>query len=149
MAKKTSIVVIISIIIILISLLISIYLPNKDKINEEKEDKSISYYLLKRKEKFGIINQNGEIVIEPQYEEIIIPNIHKAVFICKDKEKKILNEKNEEIFTEYDNVEAIELSNIISEVAYENKVLKYEKNGRYGALQLAVEKAGKKMEDMD
>ena len=89
MTKKTSIIVIISVVIILISLLISIYLPNKDKISEEKEDKSISYYLLKRQEMFGIINQNGEIVIEPQYKEIIIPNPHKAVFICKNKEKKI------------------------------------------------------------
>lgn len=135
MKKKISIVTLV-IIIIAISLVISIYIPNKDKLKKNiEEDKSVSYYLLKRDENFGVINQNGDIIIEPQYEDITIPNPHKAVFICeKDGKHKVLNEKNNEIYNKYNNVEAIELSNIITESAYEKRVLKYSKDGKYGIL---------------
>ena len=137
MTKKTSIIVIISIIIIVISLIISIYLPNKDKIKEEKEDESVSYYLYKEGESFGVINQNGEIVIEPQFEEVIIPNPHKAVFICNSEtEQKVLNNNKEEILTQYKNIKVIELANIISETMYEKRVLIYEENGKYGVINL-------------
>lgn len=136
MSKKTRIIIGISIsIIIVISLAISIYIPNKNKIKEEIEDNSISYYLLKKEENYGVINQDGEIVIEPQYEEITIPNQNKAVFICqKEDEEKILNEHGKKIFTQYTNVQAIELTNIIKENAYEKNVLKYEKDGKYGLI---------------
>lgn len=136
MTKKTSIsVVVVIVMLIIVSLVISIYMPNKEKIDKEIEDKSISYYLLKKDEKFGVINQNGDIVIEPNYEEIIIPNMHRAVFVCKNKdEQKILNNNNEEIFTKYKNIEPIELTNIITESAYEKNVLKYEKDGKYGLI---------------
>lgn len=135
MAKKTSIIVVISIVIIVISLIISIYLPNKKAIDEKIEDNSVSYYLLKKGEKFGVINGSGDVVIKPEYGEIIIPNPHRAVFMCKtDKENKILNDKNEEIFKKYENIEAIELTNVITESAYEKNVLKYEQNGKFGLL---------------
>ena len=135
MTKKTSAIVIISIIIIVISLAISIYIPNKRKIESKAEDNSISYYLLKKDENFGVINGSGDIIIEPEYQEIIIPNQHRAVFICNNEDKsKVLNDKNEEIFKKYSNVQAIELTNVISDSAYEKKVLKYEKNNKFGLL---------------
>lgn len=130
-------IIIISIIIIIISLAISIYMPNKEKLEEKQEDNSISYYLLKRDEKFGVINGTGEVVIAPNYEQIIIPNPHKAVFLCKSEEQnKILNDKSEEIFTQYNNVEPIELVNVITELSYEKNVLKFEKNGKYGLINI-------------
>ena len=135
MTRKTSAIVIISIIIIVISLAISIYIPNKRKIESKAEDNSISYYLLKKDENFGVINGSGDIIIEPDYQEIIIPNPHRAVFICNNEDKsKVLNDKNEEIFKKYSNVQAIELTNVISDSAYEKKVLKYEKNNKFGLL---------------
>lgn len=141
MAKKKSVIIVISIVIIVISLAISIYIPNRKKIEEKIEDNSISYHLLKREEKYGIINGNGDIIIEPQYEEIIIPNQHKAVFICKnDEEKKVVNAKNETIFNKYSNIEAIELTNLISETPYEKQVLKYEVDGKYGLVSIDEEK---------
>lgn len=134
MSKKISLIIVVSILIIL-SLVISIYMPNKKKIEKNIEETSISYYLLKSEENFGVIDEKGEIIIEPQYSEIIIPNSHKAVFLCyKENETKILNNKNEEIFKEFSNVEAIKLTNIISESAYEKNVLKYEKDSKYGLL---------------
>ncbi len=135
MSKKTSTIVIISVLVILLSLIISICIPNFKKIEEKIEDNSITYYLLKRDENFGVIDGSGSIVINPQYEQIIIPNPHRAVFLCKDGDKtKVLNDKNEEIFEKYSDIEAIRIENIISESMYEKKVLIYKENDKYGLL---------------
>lgn len=134
MTKKTSIIVVISIVIILISLVISIYIPNREKIDNEIEDKSIIYETIEKDGKIGVINQNEEIVVEPKFDEIIIPNEHRAVFICEiSGEKKVLNNKQEEIFKNYKNVEPIKLENL-ADNEYEKNVLIYEKDGKYGLL---------------
>ena len=131
MSKKISITVVV--IIIIISLAISIYIPNKDKIKEEKEDTSIEYSTIEEEGKIGVVDQTGKMIIEPQYEKIIIPNQHRAVFMCQNGEdKKFVNGKNEEIFTQYDNVEVIEYT----DSKYEKSILKYEKSGKYGLLSI-------------
>lgn len=136
MSKKVSLIIIVGILVVL-SLVLSIYVPNKQKINKDIEEKSTSYYLLKKGEKFGIINENGNIIVEPQYTEIVIPNLHRPVFLCYDEEKEIvLNEKAEKIFTQFENIEAIRLENIISESLYEKNVLRYQKDGKFGLLNL-------------
>ena len=118
----------------------SIYLPNRKKI-EEKIEVTTTYYKMKEEDKYGIINEKGELIIEAQYKEIIIPNSNKAVFICKNEdEQKILNDKNEELFTQYENLEPIELINIVTESAYETNVLKYKKDDKYGLINLDGEK---------
>jgi len=64
-----------------------------------------------------------------------IPNPEKAIFVCYEEEiTKILNEKNEEIFTEYENIEPLRLKNISSDLMYEKSVLKYSKDGKYGII---------------
>ena len=145
MSKKTSLIIVISVLVIIISLVISIYMPNKNRITENLEENSETYSLLKEDEKYGVTNSKEEVVIEPQYDEIIIPNPNRAVFICKNgEESKVINEKNEEIFKEYQNVEAIKLENIISETeVYERNVLKYEKDGKYGLLDMSGEEVVK------
>lgn len=141
MSKKTSLIIIISVLVIIISLVISIYMPNKNKIEENFDENSETYFLLEKDEKYGITNSKEEVVIEPQYDEIIIPNPNREVFICKNgKESKVINAKNEEIFQKYNNIQAIKLENIISETAqYEKNVLKYEKDGKYGLIDMAGE----------
>ena len=135
MNKKNNLIILI-IAIVLISLLISIYLPNKDKIVENLEETS-SYYKLKDAEKYGIINEKGEIIVEPKYEEIIIPNINKPVFICKENNQtKVINKSGEEIFSQYSNIEPIRLENIITEVIYEKNILKFMKDGKYGIISI-------------
>ena len=122
MSKKLSIIVIS--LIILMSLVLSIYIPNREKIDEN------NYFLIEENGKFGI-KQNEETVIQPQYDEIIIPNQHKDVFLCRNaEEKNFVNKKNQEIFTQYNNVELIEISDSI----YEKNILTYEENGKYGLL---------------
>lgn len=128
MSKKTSIIIIC--IIIVISLGISIYIPNRDKI-EETEDSSVTYFLIEKEGKYGI-GQNDEIIIKPQYDNIIIPNEHRAVFLCSSEEgeSKFVNSENREIFKEYEKVSLIE----VYENKYEKNILTYYKDGKYGLL---------------
>lgn len=127
MSKKISIILIS--LVIIISLAISIYIPNKDRM--ETEDLSINYLIIENDGKIGVKDQDENIIIEPQYENIIIPNQHRAVFVCQNKdEQKVVNNKNHEIFTKYDNVYAIEISN----EKYEKDILIYEKDGMLGVL---------------
>lgn len=127
MSKKTSIIIIC--IIIVISLGISIYIPNKEKI-KETENSSINYTIVEESGKKGIA-QNENIIINPQYDEIIIPNTHRAVFACKNgEEEKFINEKNEEIFNDYEEIKLIEIENS----KYEKNILVYKENEKYGLL---------------
>jgi len=136
MSKKRSIIIIS--IIIVISLVISIYIPNKEKI-EETENTTINYTTIESDNKIGVTD-GVNMIIEPQYDEIIIPNSHRAVFMCQKGENgKFVNENNEEIFQEYDNVELIE----INDSNYEKNILKYEEDDQFGLLGLT----GKKITD--
>lgn len=129
MSRKLSVILIC--IAIVISLGISIYIPNRNKI-QEAEDTSINYKNVEIDGKLGII-EGEKIIIEPQYEDIIILNPHRAVFVCRSGDnQKIVNANNKEIFTNYKNVEPIE----IVEDEYEKNVLKYEDNGKFGLLSI-------------
>ncbi len=130
MSKKISITIVT--IIIIISLAISIYIPNREKLVDEKEDTSISYSTIEMDGKIGV--KDGEnVIIEPQYEKIIIPNQHRAVFMCQNgNESKFVDSKNEVLFENYDNVELIEYD----DSKYEENILKYERNGKYGLLSI-------------
>ena len=133
--KKTLRIIMFVLFIILI-LGLSIYLPNKDKINEEVEDKSIIYSLIEENGKYGVKDQNDEIIVQIQYENIIIPNEHRDVFFCYNGEQEtILDKNNKTIFEEYDNVDLIKLSNI-SENVYEKNALIYQKNEKFGLLSI-------------
>ena len=127
MAKKRSIIIISAIIIV--SLMISIYIPNREKI-EEKENTSISYSVIEADGKMGVTD-GVNIIIEPSYDEVVIPNQQKAVFMCRNEENiKFVNYENKEIFTEYDNVELIHLY----DSKYEDDILLYQQDEKYGLL---------------
>ena len=130
MSKKVSIIIVV--IIVIISLAISIYIPNKEKLSDEKQDTSKSYSTIEKNGKFGV--KDGEnVIIDLQYDKIIIPNEHRDVFLCENGEdSKFVNSKNEKLFEEYDNVELIEYDDL----KYEKNILKYEKNGKFGLLNI-------------
>ena len=67
--------------------------------------------------KWGIIDSSGNTVITPSYDEmVVVPNKDKAVFIVTydvdytngTYKTKAVNEKNEQLFSTYDQVEAIQ-----------------------------------------
>lgn len=130
MSKKVSITIVA--IIVIVSLAISIYIPNKERLSNEKIDTSKNYETIEENGKVGV--KDGEnTIIEPQYDKIIIPNEHRDVFMCESGEDaKFVNSKNETIFQNYDDVELIEYA----DSKYEKNILRYEKNGKYGLLNI-------------
>lgn len=128
---------IIMILLVFIGVGIILFIDNKNKEYKVEEISEIKYYKLYQDNKIGIINLKGEIIIEPNYDSIEIPNPTKEVFICKEGNNTIvLNDKSEKIFTEYDDITAIPLHGIISNLPYEKTVLKYKKDDKYGLINL-------------
>ena len=138
--KKVAGVIIALAVIVMVIISIVNIIKNSGKTVEVKV---YSYYTAYENGKFGAINNDGEIVIEPSYDEIIsIPNSSKPIFICvydvNDVEgtykTKAINEKNEEIFVGYDKIEAVDNYDSKQNVWYENNVLRVNKNGKYGII---------------
>lgn len=143
--NKRKIVAIIVIFIIIIAIgIIIINQNNKKRTYEIEEISEYKYFLLYENNKVGIIDTNGKVLIDAIYDSIQIPNPSKDIFIClydydsqtEEYKTKVLNEKNEEIFTEYEKVTAISLNGIASDIPYEKTVLSFENDGKYGLINL-------------
>lgn len=141
MKKVVGVMVAFAVIIMIIISIVNIVKTSNKKI----EVKKYSYYTAYENGKFGVINNEGQIVIEPTYNEYIaIPNNDKAVFVCtydiNDSDStyktKVINEKNEEILPGYDNIEAIDNYDSKQNIWYEDNVLRVSKNGKYGLIDL-------------
>lgn len=134
---KIKIIVELGIIMIIILSIIGIYayIDHKKKEYSLTEVSEYKYYKLNKDGKYGVIDTKGNTLIENIYDNIIIPNPEKAVFVCKNGEKIIiLNDKAEEMFTQYEEVDAIKINGIVSSIPYEKTVLKYKQNGKYGLI---------------
>lgn len=117
-----------------------------DKDEQQVKITSKDYFVVFKDNKYGVIDSDAQTVIDPSYEEmIVIPNSKNDVFLCVydidyDKEEyktKALNSKNEEIFTEYEQVEAIQNKDESGNLWYEDNVLKVKKDGKYGIINLS------------
>ena len=126
-----TIIALIVIIMVIVSV-ISLFKPKKEKINEKYE-----YFSLHANNKWGVINNKGEVIIEPKYDEmIIIPDKTKELFIYSDNvnyenetyRTKIINSKGEEILKQYDNIEALDNFTTLEDVWYEKDALKFKKD---------------------
>ncbi len=97
---------------------------------------SYEYFMLSSQNAIGIIDKKGNKIIDAKYESIAIPNPSKDVFICyaEDGTSQILNQKGEEILTQYDQVEVIQSADENPEI--EKHLLKYKKDDLYGLLDL-------------
>lgn len=116
-----------------------------DNKNTGEKTFPLAYYTVFKNDKWGVINTRGQVVIEPSYDEmIVIPDNTKPVFICMtdvDYENntyntKVINEKNTPIFTNYDKVEAITNVDSSNNLWYEESVLKVQKDGKYGLINM-------------
>lgn len=113
---------------------------------EEISLKDVKYFLLEQNQMYGVIDADGNVVIEPKYQSIQIPNPTKDVFITyesEDADGKAVNSKGESILSDYESVEAIDISQLSSTIPYEKTVLKYKENGSYGLIDFD----GKKITD--
>lgn len=95
-----------------------------------------NYFVLQKDNAYGVIDKNAKIIIEPKFESVIVPNPSKGLFICysEDDTVKVYNEKNEEIFSKYEEISSIRLKNIASGLMYEKSVLKYRSGDKYGLI---------------
>ena len=76
--QKVFAVIIAIIVIAMVVMIIKNVFAQREKLNKEYE-----YFTAFSADKWGVINQDGEEVIIPSYQEmIIIPNEEKDVFIC-------------------------------------------------------------------
>lgn len=140
--KVFGVIIAFAVIIMMIVLIVNIVKTSGNKV----EVKKYSYYVSYENGKFGVINNDGQSVISPQYDEIIaIPNYEKPIFVCtydvNDEDgtykTKVVNEKNEEILPGYEKIEAIDNSDLKQNIWYEDNILRVSKNGKYGLIDFA------------
>ena len=123
------------ILIIVISIGVCFILKNRNINYSVEEVSKYNYNQVNKDGKYGVISKKGDILIEAIYDNIKIPNPEKDVFICKKQDKTIiLNEKGQEILTQYEQVDSISINGIVSNLPYEKRVLKYKENGKYGLI---------------
>ena len=135
--------VVIAIVVIIISIIAIQKLLTKAK--NTKTVETVSYFALYSDNKWGIIGSNGETIINPMYQEMpIVIDSSKDVFLCtydineeqNTYKTKVVNSKNEEIFTNYDKVEALENYDKTENLWYEKNILKVQKDGKWGLIDL-------------
>lgn len=132
--------------IIAVIVIIMIIISLKNILTSEEKTKEVSslttYISVVENDKWGVIDNKGNIIIELNYDEmVVIPNKNEEVFIAtydvnyesETYKTKVLNETGKEILTNYENVEAIENNDGVN-IWYEDNVLKFEKNEKYGLI---------------
>ena len=136
-------------VIIAIAVVIMFVVGLKKLLNTEvkKDEKviAINYFSVYTDGKWGIIDSNGNTVIEPTYSDMLqVPDKTKPVFICtydinyndNTYKTKAINEKNEQLFNKYEDIETIQNSDENNNLWYETNVLKVKKDGKYGVINL-------------
>ena len=133
-------------VIIALIVLVMFVVIIKNVISQRSEaTKESEYFTIYSADKYGVIDKEGNEVIAPSYQEmIVIPDKEKDVFICTydindetgEYKTKALNRKNEEIFTQYEQIEPIENADQNENIWYEDNVLRVKKDGKYGLIDL-------------
>ncbi len=143
--KKLLPIIIVIAIIVIIGVIISIVFAKRAKYIYDIEKVSfIKYNTINIDNRYGVIDEKGNIIVEPNYDVIQIPNPEKPVFICmsnystetNEYEIKVLNEKKEQILLGYQNVQAIPTETTSDGIPFEKTVLKYKKDGKYGLISM-------------
>lgn len=141
-SKKIGIGVGIGILIIVILAGIFLWITQSGKTYEIETIESYQYVKLYQNNKYGVMDRNATILIEPNYAMVTIPNPEKPIFICyktyqeetKMIETEVLNEKGEKIITQYEQVLPFVFKEATSQVPFEKSVLQYRENGKYGVI---------------
>lgn len=141
--KKVIAVIVAVLVIIMFGFMINGILKKEQNTNTGSIS-SLSYFSVFKDNKWGVIDSNANIVIDPSYQEmIIVPNNKLDIFLCTydvnyetgEYKTKVLNSKNEMIFTQYDKIEAISNKDVNNNLWYE-ELLKFQKDGKYGIIKL-------------
>ncbi len=116
---------------------------NKKSKEQQILPEGVEYFSAYADSKWGVINNKGDQLNNISYDEmIVIPDSSKNVFIVTYDvdytngtfKTKAINEKNEQLFSEYQNVSALVNYDSANNVWYDKEVLKFEKDGKYGLI---------------
>lgn len=147
MKKKN--LIIIGLIVILVGIVIFRTIVSVKYKYEITKVSEYNYYICLENNKYGVIDKQGQNIIEAKYDNIVIPNPEKDVFICykADNSVEILNSKKENKFTEYESVEPTKLKSVASTLSYEKGTLVYKQDGKYGIINLDGKRITKNIYD--
>jgi hypothetical protein len=108
-------------------------LEQENSVSITKYEYFVLYYGDK---KVGVIDKNGNTVIDPIYTDIYIPNPQKDVFICfnSDSSSKVINSNGDEIFEGMDVTALVTSESSLLEL--EKQVLKFKEDDLYGLINL-------------
>ena len=143
--RKIIILSIAVIIIIIIAVALVMYFRKRAKyVYDIEMVTNIEYNTINVGNRYGVIDGDGNVIVEPNYDIIQIPNPSKPVFICmsdyntetKEYDTKVLNDRKEQILTGYESVQAIPTETTADGIPFEKSVLKYKKNRKYGIIDL-------------
>ena len=141
--KKKVLAVVVAILVIIMFILVIYKLVS----NGSGERMTNNYYFTSFQDnKYGVINNRGQEIIPASYQEyIVIPNNRTDIFLCtydvdyanNTYKTKALNSDNKEIFTDYENIEAIANLNSNNIISYEQNAIKVQKDGKYGMIDIS------------
>lgn len=140
--KVFAVIIAIAVIIMFVFIIKGVLTKGEDK----GKISSQSYFAAYQENKWGVIDANGNFVIDPSYQEmVVVPNPKTDVFLCTydvnyetgGYKTKALNSKSQELFGEYDQVEAIQNKDESNTLWYEDNVLRIQKEGKYGMINFA------------
>ena len=129
-------------ILVIVMVVSSIIMAINKRSKEQTVPVHIKYFPAYSNSKWTVINSLGEQQAAISYDEmIIVPNSDNNVFIVTydvdysngTYKTKAVNDKNETLFSSYQNISAIENSDV-NDVWYDKEVLKFEKDGKYGLI---------------
>jgi len=101
-----------------------------------------AYFTIYQDSKYGVIDSKGNIVIKPTYDEmIVIPNSSKAIFMCTydvdyntgNYKTKVIDASGKTLLEGFNDIQPIENTDS-NDIWYEDNVLKYQENGKYGLI---------------
>ena len=116
----------------------------KDKPVTNEKIFTNAYYAIYENEKWGVIDTKGNVIVEAKYDDmIIVPDNTKDVFLVMENvnyedgtyDAKVINSKGEQLYKNYDKVEALYNHDEYNNLWYES-VLKVQKDGKYGLITL-------------
>ena len=141
--KKVIASVLVLVVLIMVIVLINKLLKNGSGKKTNEKIITNSYISVYTNGKWGVINSKGEYVIEPQYDNmVVIPDASKEIFIYQsnvDLEKntfdsKAIDAKLNNLFGNYQKVEAVQRLNKDGSISYDNNVLKVSNDSKYGLI---------------
>lgn len=128
------------IIMVIASIILTLNRKNKEKLLTEN---NIEYFSAYSDSKWSVLNSKGEQLSSISYDDmVIVPDQKRNIFIVSydvdyqngTYKTKAINEKNEVLFGNYNNVNAIVNYDSTDEVWYDKDVLTFEKDGKYGLI---------------